>query len=476
MRLTFLARSQPVRRSPRARPANRRAVASILAMLYVTLFAVLAVGFYEATSLSAQISRNERGLELAQSAADGGMQFLRYQLGQITVPPGTPTNQILNAVAQQLASLMNGTANMQGNGVQVVTYNGVPTVFIPSPTAWTPIDANTGTRFKAMIQQSGTSIVVTVDGAGPTQTVTRAIQVQYQQAPKAGAILNFGVATKGTISTGGSTVIQGLTDPTKGSVLSTDMLSANPVSLGGSGITGDVSVVNPSASVTGGPIGGTSDPVQILQHIHKGVPAPIFPTIDPTPFTTYVTGPWDGTNTLTNVYIPPNTNPKLNSATINGVLWIKPPNVVTFRGGTTINGVIVSDPGPAFDPTNNQISFAGNVSSTPLAQLPSSNPGYSAGLVALTGSFMLVPNFNVSMTGDFGTIGGSIVAGQISMTGNAHGVVQGSVIGMTDNALTLNGHASITISSTGTSQYPTGMNFGNDYTPLPGTYIEVAPW
>jgi len=62
------------------------------------------------------------------------------------------------------------------------------------------------------------------------------------------------------------------------------------------------------------------------------------------------------------------------------------------------------------------------------------------------------------------------------MSGNAGGTVEGSVIGMTDTPLSLNGNSSITISSTGTTNYPTGMNFGNVYTPLPGTYLEVNPW
>src|SRR4029077_8050641 len=112
------------------------------------------------------------------------------------------------------------------------------------------------------------------------------------------------------------------------------------------------------------------------------------------------------------------------------------------------NGVIVCDTNGAFDPVNNQLSFAGSVSATPLQSLPPSTPAYNAHLVQLTGSFILAPTYALSMTGDFGTIGGSIVAGQVSMTGTAHGIVQGSVIGMTDNPRTLNGPASITISST----------------------------
>jgi len=60
-----------------------------------------------------------------------------------------------------------------------------------------------------MITTSGQFLVCTVDGAGPNGTIMKAIQMKYQTAPKAGAILNYGVANKGTITTGGSTVIQG---------------------------------------------------------------------------------------------------------------------------------------------------------------------------------------------------------------------------------------------------------------------------
>lgn len=448
-------------------------MASVLAMLFLTLISVLAVGFYVATTISAQISKNERGLSQAQAAADGGMQFVRYQLGAITVDPSVPSNQYLSAVATQLDTLIGGTANMNGHHVQVT--NGA--IYVPSATEYTTVDGALGTQFRATITQSGQFLVSKCVGSGSGVVIGRTIEVQFQKAPKAGAILNYGVATKGTVSTGGATIIQGLTDPTKGSILSTDMLSSTPVSIGGSGITGDVSVVNPTATVAGGPIGGTSDPVQILLHIHKGVPSPIFPTVDTSAFTAFATNNYNNVigNTYTDVFVPPNTNPRFAGGTvINGVLWIKSPNTVSFRGNCTINGVIVTDVQNNFNAAANQISFAGNVSSTPIQNLPPGNPAYDPNLVKLTGSFILAPDYLVSMTGDMGTIGGSIVAGQVSMTGNAHGVIQGSIIGMTDNPMTLNGHASISISSTGTSNYPTGINFGNNFTPLPGTYMELS--
>ena len=84
------------------------------------------------------------------------------------------------------------------------------------------------------------------------------------------------------------------------------------------------------------------------------------------------------------------------------------------------------------------------------------------------------------MTGNFGTLGGSVVSGTLNMSGNATGTVKGSVITMYDavgsNSVYLNGSADIFIDSTGTTNYPSGLSFASNYTPLPGTYLEVAPW
>jgi hypothetical protein len=448
-------------------------------MLYMVLFSTLAVGFAAATAMNAQISKNERSLQQADSAADGGMQFIRYQMGSMTIPANTTTGGLLDAVATALASQMNGTANMNGHTVA----NSSGTVYIPSATDWTSIDPTVGTRFRAKIVQSGQFLIVTVDGAGPNTSIIKAVQMQYQKAPKAGAILNYGVANEGTVATAGATVIQGLTDPTKGSVLSADLVSSTPVVIGGASVSGDISIVNPNGtiSISKASVGGTSNPTQMQQHLHIGVPAPVFPTVDTSVFTSYATTKYTSSmSTLNNVYIPPNTNPSFaGGTTINGVLLIQAPNQVTFNGNVTITGVIVSETGstaPAFDASKNILNFAGSVAAIPIEQMSTSNPAYNANLVKLTGSFMLAPNFAVTMSGDFGTVGGSVVVGQITMNGNAGGTIQGSVIGMQDLPLSLNGHSSITISSTGTSNYPSGMSFGSDYTPLPGTYLEVQPW
>ena len=103
------------------------------------------------------------------------------------------------------------------------------------------------------------------------------------------------------------------------------------------------------------------------------------------------------------------------------------------------------------------------------------NTSTYANLRSLTGAFLLAPGFDVNFSGNFGTIAGSIIAGQVSMTGNAGGTVQGSVITTEDQPLTLNGTSNITIASTGTSNYPAGVSFGSYYSPLPDTYVEIVP-
>jgi hypothetical protein len=79
------------------------------------------------------------------------------------------------------------------------------------------------------------------------------------------------------------------------------------------------------------------------------------------------------------------------------------------------------------------------------------------------------------MSGNFGTINGSIIADKISMTGNAGGTVMGSVIGLQNNVMSVNGSSDITIASTGTSNFPAGVYFSQHFVPLQDTYEEVRP-
>src|SRR5689334_24201031 len=83
------------RRSLARTGSHRKGVASVLAMLYMVLFATLAVGFAEATVMNAQISRNQRNLEQSRVSADAGLSFARYYLGSMTLPMGTTSANLL---------------------------------------------------------------------------------------------------------------------------------------------------------------------------------------------------------------------------------------------------------------------------------------------------------------------------------------------------------------------------------------------
>jgi len=436
-------------------------------MMYLVLFATLSIGFYAGTTMSVQIVKNDRYAAEAQAAAESGMQFVKYQLANLSIPHFTPQDQLFTTIYNQLKTALDNTGNLGTDTVALV--NGA--ICIPQ-TAGAFVSLGPEGAFSAQVSQSGQQLVVKVTGRGGNLLVTRGIKLNYGIAMRASAVFNYGIASQGKVTTGGSSDVIGSPDPAKGSILSATMTDATPVVAGGRSISGDISIVNPTGNVTvSGSVGGTSNTTIILRdHVHKGVEAPEFPTVDTAAFTTYATTAWDGTKNLTNMYIPPNTNPTFNGgANIKGVLYIKAPNKVKFRGNTVIQGVIVTENTPAGGLTTNTLDFAGNVSATGVETLPST---YGA-LRSLTGSFLLAPNYAVSFTGDFGTVNGSIIASKIDFTGNSGGIVKGSIINLNNVPMTVNGSADITIASTGTTNYPSGVFFGSNYVPLPDTYDEV---
>jgi hypothetical protein len=135
----------------------------MLAMLYLVLFTVLAIGFYAASATSVQISTNEERMARAVLAAETGLEFMQFQMGGLNLPYGTTTTNLMDRVASALAYNLNTTPNMGGS---TVTNTG-GTIYIPSPTGWIVVGGRPNTRFQATITQTpGTlRLVVTVRGA-----------------------------------------------------------------------------------------------------------------------------------------------------------------------------------------------------------------------------------------------------------------------------------------------------------------------
>jgi len=453
---------------------NRRGMTALLAMLYLALIASLAVGFYASTNSAAMVTENEKRTNMALMSCESGMDFMRFHLSQLTIPHGGTATQRMNALYSQLKSQLENTGNF---GSKTISITGT-TISIPSnSTEYVRLDP-TGGEFRATIDNLSVGedgkIEVKITGRFGGYEARRAIRMDFVLAENPSQIFNYGLATKGSISTAGSARIRGATDPTKGSILTTST-GANPVSINGKEVSGDISVAGTGNVTFGGgaSIGGSTDPADIMaNHIHTGVTAPEFPTIDTDAFKAYATNVYSGGTTLINTRIPANTNPKFNAGvTIQGVLYIETPNNITFGGNVNVQGVIVTQNNPLGNLSTNILNFSGNVSAQPVNTLPES----FGDLRTLTGSFLLAQGFQANFTGNFGTVNGAIVADKVSFGGSAGGTVMGSIVNLTNNPLTVSGTSDVIIASTGTTDYPAGVYFSSKYSALPDTYEEVKP-
>src|ERR1051325_11325146 len=90
----------------------RRGVTALLAMIFLVLLATLAVGFYASTNQTIVVATNEKNGTISLTAAESGMDFIRYQLALIKVPPTTPPDQFFGYVADHLEAALEGSGNL----------------------------------------------------------------------------------------------------------------------------------------------------------------------------------------------------------------------------------------------------------------------------------------------------------------------------------------------------------------------------
>ena len=468
-------------------------------MLYMVIFSALALGFYAATTTATQVANNEKTSIAAQLAAESGIQFLRYHLSALDIQDGLRPDQAFEEIFMQLDSRLENSPNLDGSRVG---WDGL-TISIPER-GYVNLDREKSQRFRITISRAGDKLVAMVVGRGGNVQLGRGVEIEFSKAENATDIFNFGVASKGRVLTSGSSTITGLTDPTKGSILSTS-LDGTPVEIFGKKVSGDVSIVNAGTVKFGSnvSIGGTTSHSLINQyHIHKNVPAPRFPDIDTTAYEQEVVRTFSTTDSdnvitdavlLENIRIPSGTGTKdrplvfSGNTRVVGVLYIEGTNVIEFAGNTSIQGVIVTantadqpiigvDSGGQKVVANNVLRFTGSTTALPVNEL--STTAYVGEnwdrIRKLDGAFIIAPTYRVKMWGNFGTVGGSVICAQFQMGGSAEGTVEGSIIQMRDDVATsISGSADVVIASTGTTEYPPGVTFGHHFTPVYGSYKEV---
>jgi len=248
---------------------------------------------------------------------------------------------------------------------------------------------------------------------------------------------------------------------------------------GGPSIAGDVFMTNShtTASVSGGSsVGGSSIGAIRSSHIHVGNPdpEPELPAVDTNIFLPYVKTVYKpGQSVYRNVRIPANTNPPPFSSdvTIEGVMYVEYPNTLSFSGKTTLRGTIVVQNGA---PTGSgSIKFTGQFEASGMDSLPAT-PDFPEEERKLTGSVILAPGFTLDFGGGAGTAGGTLVADSFSYHGNSGGVVNGTLIGLTNAPFQMSGNPSLArIKPNG--QIPAGLLFSKTFRPLHKTYSEINP-
>jgi Tfp pilus assembly protein PilX len=454
----------------------RRGVTAVLAMLFLVLIGVLALGFFASTTVSMQLAKNDQKGAKALFAAESGVQFMRYHLRHVTVTSSTDANQMMTDLYNDMCAVFNGTGNL---GTNTVGFSN-NTITIPAEAGkYIPLDGTENTGFSVTISNVGggaTSIVCKVIGSTGSGTTARdkGVQLTFTRAPNTTSIFDNAVAAKGKVvmSKGSLGGVSGISPDTIASVTSA-LNASNAMVMSGGAIGGNVGVLDTAfASITGGTIHGTSSVATMLANGYlSAVSNPEFPTIDTSVFLPYATSTYSSGSTLSNMVIPPNTNPKFTgNATINGIVYVKSPNTIEFRGNTTLAGFIVFE--NTGDTTVNKIDMKGNFS---VANLPSGSQ-YDA-LRAISGVAIIGPTAALTMSGSADSnFRGNVIVGTFVNGGSAD--IQfdsGSLVAMEDTVTAVNFNGkTVKWKSTGSSNQPsTGLTYSSHFNPSGGTYLEL---
>lgn len=433
--------------------SHRQGSALVLSLLFVAVLSAMAVAMATISGTNVQVAENQRKVDLTRSCAESGLEVVRYWMSRVAISGMTPADQRFAQVTARLQEELTdaGITNYIASSTEsAVTFSEIP------------LDSTLGSSFSALLTKiDNDNIRLDITGHyGPCQ---RIIRTNYTFTTRANTVFDFGVASKGPVSLSGNVELEGVTIDVESNayIESEESLLALSI-IGNSHIAGQVKIVNPLAYVylQGGKAGvGGVTGEEALQEPYTtiGVPPAEFPEMVPSQFADLVTltdlDPNMDTSSdavLTNIRIPANTNPTFSGrATLQGLIWVETPNVVTFTGSADVTAVIIGNGDPNDDSGVNQLSFQGDVESTPVTTL--------SGFEDADGTFVMAPGFHVSFGGSFSALSGAIAANGIEFFGNAGGTIQGSIINYSDNEMTLSGNSDLYFNRSGLSEVPAGF-------------------
>jgi len=462
---------KPIKRTIRRK---RWGVALIISMIFVVIFLALAVGLVTMSGTNVQIAENQRKANRARACAESGLEVLRLWLNHVSIPGATAPNLRFS----QIADCFQLSANEISSIINITHDDS--SITIPSVT----LDSAKAQGFYGDIRPLLTlddPNMLVVDVTGMHGSIAKTIRSNFKFGARAHTVFDYGVATKGPLHLAGNIELEGVNVSVESDVYIESENENEALSIiGNSQIAGDVKITNPDAYVTlqGGQAGiGGETGDDALNHVSIGQSPPEFPVPNPDYFEQYVINTVDASTdttvdaTFENVRIVAGTNPDFSgNVTLNGIVFIETPNIVTFTGNTIITGIIIGNGDVEDDSGTNQIKFLGTVDSYPVTDLP--DEAQFAEIKDETGTFLMAPGFHLSFGGNFSTLNGAIAGNGIEFSGNAGGTIEGTVINYSDEPMTLSGNSDLYFDRSDTDKVPAGFVQDIILQYDPGSYSE----
>jgi len=422
-------------------------------------------------------ANNQQDMLNARLLAESGMNYMLPRLAQLRLPYNTDEQTLAENLYLSASELLDGTGAMGGQGIlQTASGFTTPPIALPDGRTFTA-------RMDVVSSASGLTCRLTSTGAvGP---VSRSVSIELSTQSRRAGVFDYGVASRGKIYVSGSAFISGMNDPNEASVLS---MREEPVAIEAGGhatIGGDLYVTGADidyvmikgSSVS---IGGSTDIDTILaDHVHLDTEEPDFPLIANEQYRALATNVVDSSTDFnvgpdfSNILIKAGTNPDFkNDTVINGIIFVEAPNVVTFHSKVTINGMIVTEDGSSSAIRSCQLDFRAQTTAPGVNALPDTQE--FAAIKAHEGTIVLAPGFGVTFRGTTNSINGTVAADQLYFNGNSsiQGDLNGSILGLKDMDMILQGNTDIRLNKRDASGLPAGFHHPLGLAVNPDTYCE----
>lgn len=439
--------------------------ALVACTIVLMVVSALAVSLATISGANLQVADNQQEANRAFASAESGLEVIRYWLGRVEFPSTTPPADYFSTVIATVRS------DLTANGITNFTVNtdgSIPTV---------TLNSTTGQTFTGQCSSSSSdATIMKITVAGTNGTMSRTITVDFYIEPYRFPIFNYGIATKGSLRFPQNPTLTGATQNWEADIYVESTGSLMAVEVGGNAnFDGDIDIGNPLAGVAFGgdvQIAGDHGTTAIDNHVTVGADPVEFPVPEVSRFQTYATGPvidsstdLSSSMTLVNAVIQAGTSPNfLGNITIQGILYIEQPNVVTFTRNVSQQGLIVAA-GDATSPGANAINFEGNYASGPYP------PGSEFDAIrSEQGSSILAPGFGVSFTGNFSSVHGVLAASSMYFSANASAIVKGTMISYSPDATLVEGNLSMNFDRASMVEIPAGFDLLRVLTYRPSSY------